>query len=70
MTDNINSIHAEPVHGKHSSQPKMNKGGVFAAADIKLIKDALIFYVKHNGNITDAEERQTSNLLHRLTSRA
>lgn len=51
------------------SEPKMNKGGIFASSDTKLIKDALVFYAKHNGNITDAEERQTANLLHRLNSR-
>lgn len=50
-------------------KPKMAKGGVFAPADIKLIKDALVYYVKHNANIEDAEERQAVNLLHRLNNR-
>ena len=49
--------------------PKQSKGGVFATADIKLIKDALLFYAKHNANISDSEERQAVNLLHRLNSR-
>lgn len=50
-------------------QPKQAKGGVYAPADVKLIKDALVFYVQHNGNITDAEESQAANLLHRLNNR-
>lgn len=50
--------------------PKQVKGGVFALTDIELIKDTLRFYVCHNGNITDAEQRQIVNLLHRLNSRA
>lgn len=49
--------------------PKQAKGGVFAPTDIKLIKDALLFYAKHNGNISDSEERQAVNLLHRLNNR-
>ena len=50
-------------------QPKQAKGGVFAPADTKLIKDALLFYVKHNGDITTTEESQVANLLHRLNNR-
>ena len=50
-------------------KPKQAKGGVFAPADIKLIKAALLFYVQHNGEITDAEESQAANLLHRLNNR-
>ena len=49
--------------------PKQAKGGVFAPADSKLIKDALVFYAKHNANISDSEERQAVNLLHRLNNR-
>jgi hypothetical protein len=51
------------------SEPKAAKGGVYAPADVKLIKDALVFYAKHNANISDAEERQAVNLLHRLNNR-
>lgn len=50
-------------------KPKEAKGGVFAQADIKLIKDALVFYVRHNGNITEQEESQVVNLMHRLNNR-
>lgn len=50
-------------------QPKMAKGGVYAPADVKLIKDALVFYVRHNGNITEQEESQVVNLMHRLNNR-
>lgn len=49
--------------------PKQVKGGVFAATDIRLIKDALSFYAAHNGQITDLETRSVANLLHRLNSR-
>ena len=51
------------------TQPKQAKGGVFAQSDIKLIKDALVFYVQHNGNITEQEESQVANLMHRLNNR-
>lgn len=49
------------------SLPKMAKGGVFAPADIELIKKALDHYTRLD--ISDAEQRQTANLLHRLNSR-
>ena len=49
--------------------PKQSKGGVFAQNDIALIKDALLFYIKHNGQILKSEESQAANLLHRLNSR-
>ena len=48
-------------------QPKQAKGGVFAPADVKLIKDALAHYARLD--ISDAEQRQIANLLHRLNSR-
>lgn len=48
-------------------QPKMSKGGVFAPADVSLIKDALAHYARLD--ISDAEQRQIANLLHRLNSR-
>ena len=47
--------------------PKMAKGGVFAPADVKLIKDALAHYARLD--ISDAEQRQVANLLHRLNNR-
>lgn len=51
------------------TQPKQARGGIYAPADVKLIKDALLFYVQHNGNITDQEESQVVNLMHRLNNR-
>ena len=39
---------------------------VFAQADYTLIKDALLFYAQHNGQITEAETSAVSNLVHRL----
>lgn len=50
-----------------SPAPKQVKGGVFAAADITLIKNALSYYARLD--ISDAEQRQVANLLHRLNSR-
>jgi hypothetical protein len=46
--------------------PKQAKGGVFAPTDIELIKKALTFYVSKSLTIEDWEERQLSNLMHRL----
>lgn len=50
-----------------SAVPKTVKGGVFAPADIELIKKALDSYTRLD--ISDAEQRQVANLLHRLNSR-
>ena len=47
--------------------PKEVKGGVFAAADIAVIKDALAHYARQD--LTDFQQRQVANLLHRLNSR-
>lgn len=48
-------------------QPKMAKGGTFAPADIKLIKEALYCYLQVNYEKIDHEEvSHISNLLHRL----
>ena len=47
--------------------PKQVKGGTFAPADIDLIKDALTYYARLD--ISDAQQRQISNLLHRLNNR-
>lgn len=46
---------------------KQSKGGVFAPADIKLIKDALSHYSRLD--ISAIELRQIANLLHRLNNR-
>lgn len=48
-------------------QPKVAKGGVYAPADVKLIKDALAHYARLD--LSDAEQRQIANLMHRLNSR-
>lgn len=48
---------------------KEYKGGAFAPVDIKLIKDAIAFYLKHSRDLSESEERQAANLLHRLNSR-
>lgn len=49
-------------------QPKAAKGGVYAPADVKLIKEALVEYTKSH-NLDDSTQRQVVNLLHRLNSR-
>lgn len=47
--------------------PKQAKGGVFAPADVSLLKDALRTYIQvKSDTISTAEERQVVNLLHRL----
>lgn len=49
------------------SEPKRAKGGVFAPADIKLIKRALLVFVHNTTDpLSTAEERQVVYLLHRL----
>ncbi len=50
-----------------STEPKQAKGGVYAPADVKLIKDALAHYARLD--ISDAEQRQIANLMHRLNNR-
>ena len=47
--------------------PRQIKGGVFAAADIAVIKDALAHYARQD--LTDFQQRQVANLMHRLNSR-
>ena len=42
------------------------KGGVFAQADIDLLKKALDFYIKNNANIDSKEQSKISLLFHRL----
>ncbi len=49
------------------TQPKQAKGGVIAPADVGLIKNALAHYARQD--ISDAEQRQVANLLHRLNNR-
>lgn len=49
------------------ASPRQIKGGVFAPADIKLIKEALSHYARLD--ISDLERRQIANLLHRLNNR-
>ena len=52
-----------------SSTPRMVKGGIFAPNDVALIKKALMFYIGHSGDVTELDEKQTVNLLHRLNNR-
>jgi len=46
--------------------PKEARGGVLALADIKVIKQALGWYVNTCQGQTDMDERHIANLLHRL----
>ena len=69
MADIENKSVFDPEDWGSPRLPKQTKGGVFAPTDIKLIKEALMFYAQHNGDITDAQERQVVNLLHRINSR-
>ena len=42
------------------------KGGIFAQADIDLLKKSLDFYVKNNKEIDSREQSKISLLFHRL----
>jgi hypothetical protein len=42
------------------------KGGVFAHADIELLKKALEFYLKNNNKLEKSDESKVSLLFHRL----
>lgn len=49
-----------------NSTPKEAKGGAFAPADMKIIKEGLLFYLDVANDLTTEEQRHISNLLHRL----
>jgi len=49
-----------------NTKPKEARGGTFAPADMNIIKEALAYYVHSSGSLTIVEERQITNLLHRL----
>lgn len=59
-------IDEDMAHAVSYGAAKERSRAVFAQTDYKLISDALMFYVQHNGQITDAETTAASNLLHRL----
>tara|TARA_B100000902_G_C26647827_1_gene592311 strand:- start:201 stop:389 length:189 start_codon:yes stop_codon:yes gene_type:complete len=42
------------------------KGGVFAQADIDLLKKTLDYYIKNNKNLDSREQSKISLLFHRL----
>lgn len=42
------------------------KGGIFAQADIDLLKKTLDFYIKNNKEIDSREQSKISLLFHRL----
>lgn len=46
------------------SEPRQAKGGVFAPADIKLIKEAVTQYAQNSND--EQTVKQVVNLLHRL----
>lgn len=51
-----------------NSNKNMNKvkGGVFAQADIDLLKKSLDFYIKNNKSLDTKEQSKISLLFHRL----
>ncbi len=53
-----------PVTTGTINLPKEARGGTLAPADVPLIKNALAYYARLD--ISDAEQRQIANLLHRL----
>jgi hypothetical protein len=64
MNDFIPGLGTEARNEEYA--PKAAKGGVFAPADIKIIKQALHFFIQEAHPLTESEERQITNLLHRL----
>ena len=54
----------------NSNNPENNsqrvKGGVFAQADIDLLKKTLDYYIKNNKNLDSKEQSKISLLFHRL----
>lgn len=53
--------------GEEVRTPRQAKGGTFAPADINLIKKVLLAVLSDDKNsLTTEEERQASNLIHRL----
>ena len=72
--NDVPTVNVVPTHGAHS-QPKMAKGGVFAPADMDLIKRALYAYKDKlcreatSERDIDPELSQLANLLHRVTNR-
>ena len=42
------------------------KGGVFAQADIELLKKALEYYIKNSSSLDSSDEAKASLLFHRL----
>ena len=67
FTGAASSITTGGVSLVNTTMPKQAKGGVFAPADVKIIKDALAHYARLD--ISDAEQRQIANLMHRLNNR-
>lgn len=66
--DYIADIEEEMTDAGKADLPKQARGGVFAPADIAVIKKALIAYTQSH-NLGNAEYRQVVNLLHRLNNR-
>lgn len=53
--------------GEEICSPRQAKGGTFAPADIALIRKVLLAVLSDDKNtLTTDEERQASNLIHRL----
>lgn len=59
-------IDEEMAHAVSYGKAVERSRAVFAQTDYKLINEALMFYVRHNGDITDPQISAASNLLHRL----
>ena len=66
MTDFIPGLGTEARNEEYGA-PKTAKGGVFAPADIDLIKRLIMAHVSDSSLfLTPSEEQQAINLLHRL----
>lgn len=63
-------IEDEMTDAGKASGPRVVKGGVFAPADIELVKDALLFYMMSSeSKLRPEQSRRMANLFHRLNNR-
>jgi hypothetical protein len=62
----MDMIDEDMAHAVSYGAAQERARAVFAPADNKLIKDALLYYVKYNQSISVEDEKHATNLLHRL----
>jgi len=66
MEESIVMVDEDMAHAVSYGRAVERSRAVFAQTDYAIIKEALLFYAQHNGQITEAETSAVSNLVHRL----